>query len=131
MKRLFCLIFFVRSASAFCLAATFFELRLSGLTSLSLVLKRLRAEKFGCVFVRLIVRRVEIFLPRIFLQSIYFFARTEKLYIGLSSFYQIFNPWEMNCDITHLPFLNFRHSLCHSSLGRSVVHRSNLPCIFL
>ena len=30
-----------------------------------------------------------------------------ELYIGLSSFYEIFNPWEMNLNILHLPLLNF------------------------
>ena len=34
-----------------------------------------------------------------------------ELYIGLTSFYEIFNPWEMNLNIAHLPFLNFSEDL--------------------
>ena len=26
-----------------------------------------------------------------------------ELYIGLTPFYEIFNPWEMNLNIPHLP----------------------------
>lgn len=38
-------------------------------------------------------------LPRISSKLIYFSALMVELYIGLSSFYEIFNPWEMNLNI--------------------------------
>ena len=37
-------------------------------------------------------------------KSIYFSAPLVELYIGLTPFYEIFNPWEMNLNIPHLPY---------------------------
>ena len=68
-----------------------------------------------------------------------------ELYTGLSSFYEIFNPWEMNLNIVslHLPLLNFsetyRSPVCvHGrtflsvilhARGQLPVHRTVLPCL--
>ena len=48
----------------------------------------------------LIARRGEHFRRVILSKPIYFSAPEVELYIGLSSFYEIFNPWEMNLNIT-------------------------------
>lgn len=48
-------------------------------------------------------------------ESIQLSALLVELYIGLTSFYEIFNPWEMNLNIPHLPLLNFSETVPASS----------------
>ncbi len=47
-----------------------------------------------CIWVK--TRRGGTTLPRQYSKPIYFSALMVELYTGLSSFYEIFNPWEMN-----------------------------------
>ena len=58
-------------------------------------------------------------LPRQYSKPIYFSALMVELYTGLSSFYEIFNPWEMNLNIVslHLPLLNFSETSHLRSFG--------------
>ena len=78
----------------------------------------------------LIARRGEHFRRVILSKPIYFSAPEVELYIGLSSFYEIFNPWEMNLNIAaqHLPVLNFSETFSCSGLRRTFLSaRDRLP----